>query len=142
METVPMNDARKRIREDGVILSVELDRTSPNVEQELDAFFDRLDALRRELGFTHYVRLVEEEGDLVRVNIIPASPTKQREAEHEPVSTARELDEKERKDQRTLLGLDASKRAPQANAARCQHSAMRVAEMFRPRRRTPQLVRR
>jgi len=60
---------------EGVLLTGLFNRGTKNLKSEVDAFAEQLSALQKQLGFAEYVRIVEEEGDRVKITIIPVSPT-------------------------------------------------------------------
>lgn len=69
---------------DDTSLSIVLDRSSPKFERELESFSRRVDAWKRELAITHFVRAVREEDGHVFIKVIPASLTPPENGEQAP----------------------------------------------------------
>lgn len=60
-------------RQDAIGLEIVLDRSSPDCEREIEVFARRVEAWKRELGITHFVRAEREDGDRVFISLFPAT---------------------------------------------------------------------
>lgn len=115
------------------ILSAVFVKEDPDVEAKVEAFFDQLDELQKELGFSHYITVEDDRGEEVEVKIYPASitafgGTAAIEADRE----ASKLEQSSERTVRKKLGItERLDKKPKTEP--CPHSSLRVAQMFAPR---------